>query len=121
MNNNSSITGNKYKFPAEHRRNERIAFYTDVNWFILNGRKINEKLRIINISKEGICFLTAYEIDIGDLAEIYVYIPGSISIPIMVQVTWKGYNDESFAYGGQIVAINELYRSVLNSYIKQNM
>jgi len=118
---NPSITGNKYKFPVERRKHKRIALDATVNSFILNGSKIREKLQIINISKEGICFLTSYDIKVGDLIEVYVYIPGSISIPIMVRIIWRGYRDESYAYGGQIIAINELYRGVLNSYIEKNL
>ena len=100
MSGESNVPKKNYKFPYERRQDKRIEIMEELSSFRLNNQLVEKSLVIKNISKSGVYFETTAILQEGDVIEIYISIPGSTSVPLVLNVVWRGYKDNGFSYGG---------------------
>ena len=105
-----------YKFDKERRSQVRVPLDNILTSFRLNDLLVSEEIITLNISRSGFGFKSKHIIDVNSIVELYIQIPNTISIPVILKIIWKGFLDDTNIYGAEIIALPENFKGFIFKY-----
>ncbi|WP_160688120.1 PilZ domain-containing protein [Clostridium sp. C2-6-12] len=108
----SNVNKKELVFKKERRINGRYKYNNKFKIESINMKKANIEVQGIDLSMDGIGFLSEINFKINDMLEI-AFQYNKVTIPALIKVQHVNLYDSGFYIGGQFAALQDSYRSIL--------
>lgn len=99
-------------FTKERRVNKRYKYNYKFKIESINSRRVDLEVQGLEISIDGIGFISEVNLKIDDLLEI-VFKYNKVTIPAIIKIQHVNLYDSGFLVGGQFAALQDSYRRIL--------
>lgn len=113
----SEITGLNYDVEKERRVAPRLSKKDKIECISINSEKCFYLFEGVNISTQGIGFISQREFKKGDFLEVIVLFDKSISIQLLIRIVRSSVLDESFFIGAEFVGMPSSNYGILKSIL----
>lgn len=108
----SNVHKKELVFKKEQRINKRYKYSYKLKIESINMKKVDIEVQGIDLSMDGIGFISEINFKINDMLEI-AFKYNKVTIPAMVKVEHVNLYDSGLYVGGQFAALQDSYRSIL--------
>lgn len=120
----SEMNGFNDDVGKERRSMLRFSKKDTIQCIAINSEKCFYLFKCVNISTQGIGFISEREFKKGDFLEVIVLFDKSISIQLLVRIARNSVLDGSFFIGAEFVGMPssnyEILKSVLDGHLDNN-
>lgn len=117
-----------YNYTKEKRYGlPRIPFSLDVYYPRVNNKSVSTNLnsendfpimKAINLSENGICFISKIHIQTGDFINFLIKIEDAPSFSCTAEVRWVGFDDHNYLLGCRLISLSLDQIHIIRDYIK---